>query len=258
MSINASVLPCEWKNTKINIIDTPGYPDFIGDVIGSMRAVEAALLLVDGTGTIDVGTENGWDLASEAGLSKLFFVNKLEKENSDFYRTLEALRTKFGNSVAPLQLPIGAEDKFVGVVDLLTQKAYKWENGKVSPTEIPGDMADQITSQRESLIEAVAEMDDALMEKYFEEMTLSDEEIARGLEIGMKTGKFVPVLCGSAMKMVGVDTLLDFISASVPSPAAVPPVMGARRHREPRRSAARTIRSARWSSRRWLTRMLVS
>ena len=146
MSINASVLPCEWKNTKINLIDTPGYPDFIGDVIGSMRAVEAALLLVDGSGTIDVGTENGWDLATEAGISKLFFVNKLEKENSDFYRTLEALRAKFGTSVAPLQLPIGAEDKFVGVVDLLTHKAYKWENGKISPTEIPGDMADQITT----------------------------------------------------------------------------------------------------------------
>ncbi len=226
MSINASALPCEWKNNKINIVDTPGYPDFIGDVIGSLRAVEVAVLLVDGTGAVDVGTESGWDLATEAGIGKLFFVNKLEKENTDFYRTLEALRSKFGTSVAPLQLPIGAEDKFVGVVDLLTHKAYKWENGKVSPTEIPGDMADQISTSREALIESVAEMDDALMEKYFEEMTLTDEEIARGLEIGLKTGKFVPVLCGSAMKMVGVDTLLDFLASSVPSPSAAPPVIG--------------------------------
>lgn len=226
MSINATVLPCEWKNTKINFIDTPGYPDFVGDVVGSLRAVEAAMLVVDGTGTIEVGTETGWDLAEEAGITKLFFVNKLEKENSDFARTLEALRAKFGTSVAPLQLPIGSEDKFVGVVDLLTHKAYTWANGKISPADIPADMADQIASMRESLIESVAEMDDALMEKYFDEGTLPDDDIARGLEIGLKTGKVVPVLCGSAMKMVGVDTLLDFIVSSVPSPASVPPVEG--------------------------------
>jgi len=226
MSINAAVLPCEWKNTKINLIDTPGYPDFVGDVVSSLRAVEAALLVVDGTGTIEVGTETGWDLAEEAGITKLFFVNKLEKENADFARTLEALRSKFGTSVAPLQLPIGAEDKFTGVVDLLTHKAYTWANGKISPTDIPADMADQIASMRESLIESVAEMDDALMEKYFDEGTLSDEDVAKGLEIGLKSGKVVPVLCGSAMKMVGVDTLLDFIVSSVPSPASVPPVEG--------------------------------
>lgn len=224
MSINSAVLPCEWKDTKINIVDTPGYPDFVGEVVGSLRAVEAALLVVDGSGSIEVGTETGWDLAEEAGITKLFFVNKLEKENSDFARTLEALRSKFGTSVAPLQLPIGSEDKFSGLVDLLTHKAYSWANGKISPAEIPADMADQIQTMRESLIESVAEMDDALMEKYFDEGTLSDEDIARGLEIGLKTGKVVPVLCGSAMKMVGVDTLMDFIVSSVPSPAAVPPV----------------------------------
>ncbi|NLN79758.1 MAG: GTP-binding protein, partial [Armatimonadetes bacterium] len=224
MSINAAVLPCEWKKTKINLVDTPGYPDFVGDVVGSLRAVEAAMLVVDGSGNIEVGTETGWDLAEEAGITRLFFVNKLEKENSDFPRTLEALRSKFGTSVAPLQLPIGSEDKFVGVVDLLTHKAYTWANGKISPAEIPADMADQIESMRESLIESVAEMDDSLMEKYFEEGTLADEDIAKGLEIGLTTGKVVPVLCGSAMKMVGVDTLLDFIVSSVPSPAAVPPV----------------------------------
>jgi elongation factor G len=226
MSINASVLPCEWKNTKINVIDTPGYLDFVGDVVGSLRAVEAALLVVDGSGSIEVGTETGWELAEEAGITRLFFVNKLEKENMDFGRTLESLRKRFGTAVAPLQLPIGAEDNFVGVVDLLTHKAYKWENGKIAPTEIPADMQDRISSMREELIDSVAGMDDALMEKYFEEGTLSDEEIAKGLEIGVRTGKVVPVLCGSAMKMIGVDTLMDFIVASVPSPASVQPVKG--------------------------------
>jgi elongation factor G len=226
MSINSSVLPCEWKNTKINLIDTPGYADFVGEVVGSLRAVEAAMLVVDGTGAIEVGTETAWDLAQAAGITRLFFVNKLEKENSDFARTLEALRAKFGTSVAPLQLPIGAEDKFAGVVDLLTHKAYTWANGKISPADIPADMADQIASMREALIESVAEMDDALMEKYFDQGTLPDEDIAKGLEVGLRTGKVVPVLCGSAMKMVGVDTLLDFIVSSVPSPATVPPVEG--------------------------------
>lgn len=226
MSINASVLPCEWKDTKINLIDTAGYPDFVGDAVSSLRAVEAAMLVVDGTGSIEVGTETGWELAEAAGITKLFFVNKLEKENSDYSRTLEALRSKFGTSVAPLQLPIGAEDKFSGVVDLLTHKAYTWTNGKISPAEIPADMADQIKSMREALIESVAEMDDALMEKYFDEGTLGDDDVAKGLEIGLRTGKVVPVLCGSAMKMVGVDTLLDFIVSSVPSPASVPPVEG--------------------------------
>lgn len=226
ISINLSLLPCEWKGNKINFVDTPGYPDFVGDVIGAMRAVEAALLVVDGTGSIDVGTETAWDLATEAGITKLFFVNKLEKENTDFYRTLEALRQRFGTSVAPLQLPIGAEDKFVGVVDLLTHKAYRWEGGKIAPSDMPSEMEDQISKMREALIESVAEMDDALMEKYFDEGTLSDEEVAKGLEMGLRAGKVVPVLCGSAMKMVGVETLLDFIVSSVPSPASVPAVKG--------------------------------
>jgi elongation factor G len=226
ISINLSVLPCEWKGAKVNLIDTPGYPDFVGDVIGAMRAVEAALLVVDGTGSIDVGTETAWDLATEAGITKLFFVNKLEKENTDFYRTLEGLRQRFGTSVAPLQLPIGAEDKFVGVVDLLTHKAYQWDNGKIVSVDMPAEMQAQISKMREALIESVAEMDDSLMEKYFDEGTLTDEEIAKGLEMGLRAGKVVPVLCGSAMKMVGVDTLLDFIISSVPSPASVPPVKG--------------------------------
>jgi elongation factor G len=226
MSLNAAVLPCEWKNVKINAIDTPGYPDFIGEVIGSMRAVEAAVIVLDGHGAVEVGTDNAWDAAEASGISRVFFINKLEKENMDFYNTLEALRKRFGVNVAPLQLPIGAEAGFNGVVDLLTQKAYVWDDGKMSQVDIPGDMADQISTSRESLIESVAEMDDALMEKFFEEGTLSDEEIAKGLELGVRTGKVVPVLCGSAVKLVGIQTLLDFISVVIPSPVAVPVAEG--------------------------------
>jgi elongation factor G len=226
MSISATVLPAEWKGSKINFVDTPGYLDFVGDVVGSMRAVEAALIVVDGHGTIEVGTESGWEYAGEAGISRLFFVNKLEKENSDFFAALEALKNRFGNSVAPMQLPIGKESGFCGVVDLLTQQAFKWDNGKISPCDAPADMTEQIADSRRQLIEAVAEMDDDLMMKYLDEDNLSDEEITKGVEIGLRTGKFNPVLCGSGSRLIGVETLLDLIVAAVPSPASVDPVVG--------------------------------
>ncbi|MFQ3548520.1 MAG: elongation factor G [Armatimonadota bacterium] len=226
MSINATVLPCEWKNKKINFIDTPGYPDFVGDVISALRAVETALIVVDANGTIEVGTETAWDLSEERGISKMFFVNKLEKENSDFYATLEALRGRFGNKVVALQLPIGKEDTFNGVVDLLSHKAFTWSNGKISETEIPSDISDEYETRRNELIESIAEMDDSLMEKFFEEGTLSDEEVAKGLEIGVTSGQIFPVLCGSGIKMVGIDTLLDFIVSSAPSPDHVAAVKG--------------------------------
>lgn len=226
MSISATVLPTEWKGSKINFVDTPGYLDFVGDVVGSMRAVEAALIVVDGHGSIEVGTESGWEYAGDCGISRLFFVNKLEKENSDFFAALEALKTRFGNSVAPMQLPIGNESGFCGVVDLLTQQAFRWDNGKISPCDPPEDMADQIADSRRQLIEAIAEMDDDLMVSYLEEDNLSDADITKGLEIGLRTGKFNPVLCGSGSRLIGVETLLDLIVAAVPSPASVNPVVG--------------------------------
>lgn len=226
MSISSSVLPVEWNGSKINIVDTPGYLDFVGEVAGALRAVEAALIIVDGSGNIEVGTESGWDNAGENGVSRLFFVNKLEKENTDFYSTLEALQNRFGNSVAPMQLPIGKDAGFNGVVDLLSQKAYKYDDGKASPIEAPADMVEQIADARKQLVEAVAEMDDELMMKYLDEDNLSDEDITKGVEIGLSSGKFNPVLCGSAGKLIGIDTLLNLIVSAVPSPASSEPVKG--------------------------------
>lgn len=232
ISINSAVLPCEWNNTKINFLDTPGYPDFVGDILGCLRAVETAIIVVDGSGNVEVGTENGWELAEAAGVNKLFFVNKLEKENSNFYSTLDSLRDKFGTSVAPLQLPIGAEDKFEGVIDLLSLKAYKWDGGKVVPMDIPSDMADDIKNAREALIESVAEVDDALTEKYLDEGTLCDEDVAKGLAVGLKSGLVVPVLCGSAAKNVGIQSLLNFIVDELPSPADVESIEGTNKNGE--------------------------
>ncbi len=226
MSINLSLLPCEWKGNKINVVDTPGYPDFVGDVIGGMRAVEAAVIVVDGHGSIEVGTDTAWEVAESSGITKIFVVNKLDKENTDYFKTLDALRNAYGTSVAPLQVPIGSEASFNGVVDLLTMKAYKWEGGQRSDTDVPADMQDQVNELRETLIESIAEMDDALMEKFFEEGSLSDEEAAKGLEAGIISGKFVPVLCSSSTTLVGVETVMDFITSSVPSPASIGEVVG--------------------------------
>ncbi|MBQ9358788.1 MAG: elongation factor G [Abditibacteriota bacterium] len=220
MSLYTSVCPLEWKNTKINLVDTPGFADFIGDVIGAMSAVETALIVVDGSGTVEVGTDNAWEKATEAGISKVFFINKRDKENMSWTHTVEALREAYGHEVTPVYVPIGKEADFTGVVDLLNQKAYKYDSAKKAAEEIdiPADMADQVEGLREQLIENIAEVDDELTEKYLEEMTLSEEDIVFGFRKGICEGKFYPVLVGSAATNVGVVTLLDFIATYCPAP----------------------------------------
>jgi len=226
ISINTSVAPCEWNGKKINLLDTPGYPDFVGDVIGSIRVVESAMIVLDAVGGVEVGTETGWDVATTQGISKSIFINKMERENADFYRVLEQLRTIFGRNVVPVQLPIGSQDSFKGVVDLVEMNAYEWQNGKQSPVDIPGDIQSQIDQHRDALIEVVAETDDDLTMRYLDGEELSSEDIKRGLEIGIREGKIVPVLCGSGMKQIGLTTLLDFMAGVLPSPAVYPEVVG--------------------------------
>lgn len=221
ISINTSLAPCEWNGRKLNLLDTPGYPDFIGEVIGALSVVEGALIVVDAVGGVEVGTETGWEQSAGRGVARAFFVNKMERENADYFRVLEQLQSKFGRSVAPVQLPIGSQDTFEGIVDLVAMKAYTWKDGKASEIEIPADMQEQAEQYRDTLIEAVAETDDELTLKFLDGETLTGEEIAKGLEIGIRDGKVVPVLCGAGMKQIGVTTLLDFISEEIPSPAEV-------------------------------------
>ncbi len=221
MSIQASLIPCEWGGHKLNVIDTPGYMDFVGEVISGIRAADAAVMVLDSVGGVEVGTEQVWHRADEQKLPRLAFVNKMERENVNYGSVVDQIAAKFGVVAVPVQLPIGSQADFKGVVDLLTQKAYLGDKATEAP--IPGDLADAVEEARMTLVEAAAEGEDALMEQYFEEEALSDEEILRGLKVRMSRGNLVPVLCGSATMNIGVLRLMQSIVALLPSPIDVAP-----------------------------------
>jgi len=220
MSLNAKVLPVEWKNTKINFIDTPGYADFAGEVKAGLRVADAALVVVTAEKGVEVGTELTWQYANERNLPRIILVNKLDRENTSFDQALESLRNQFGMKVVPLQIPIGEQAHFKGVVDLVAQKGYTFEGGnKVQEVAIPTDLQDSIGSYREQLIESAVESDDTIMEKFLEGEELTDEEVISVVKKGTSTGQLIPVLCGSASKNIGVQTLLDAIIEYLPSAA---------------------------------------
>lgn len=223
MSLYTAICPVEWNDVKINILDTPGFSDFVGDVVGAMSAVETAVIIIDGSGVVEVGTDNAWELATQAGISKIFFINKRDKDNMNWTATCDALRDAYGKTVTPVYIPIGKEENFTGLVDVLNQTAYLYNEStkKCDNTAIPEDMVVQANELREQLIEAIAASDDALMEKYFEEGALSEEEITIGFKKGMIDGSFVPVLVGSSTMNIGIVTLLNFIVKYAPSPAKV-------------------------------------
>ncbi|MHB8600779.1 MAG: elongation factor G [Ktedonobacteraceae bacterium] len=217
MSLNAKVLPIEWNNTKINFIDTPGYADFAGEVKAALRVADAALVVVTAEKGVEVGTELVWQYADERNLPRMVLVNKLDRENTSFDNALKSLRDQFGVKVVPLQIPIGDQANFKGVVDLVSQKGYTFEGGnKVQEVAIPAELQDTINSYREQLIESAVESDDTIMEKFLEGEELSDEEILSVVKQGTRTGQLIPVLCGSTGKNVGVQTLLDAIVEYLP------------------------------------------
>src|SRR6266446_3396471 len=218
MSLNVKVLPVEWKDHKINFIDTPGYADFVGEVKAGLRVADSALVVVTAEKGVEVGTELTWQYADERHLPRMVLVNKLDRENTSFDQALESLRTHFGIKVVPLQLPIGEQAAFRGVVDLVSQKAYTFEGGnKVQEIPVPADIKERMSSYREQLIESAVESDDAVMEKFLEGEELSDEEILSVVKQGTRTGQLIPVLCGSTSKNIGVQTLLDAIVDYLPS-----------------------------------------
>jgi len=224
MSLNAKVLPVEWKNTKINFIDTPGYADFSGEVKAALRVADAALVVVTAEKGVEVGTELTWQYADERNLPRMVLVNKLDRENTSFDTALESLRKQFGLKVVPLQLPIGEQSGFRGVVDLVSQKAYTFEGGnKVQEIPVPADLQDRISTYREQLIESAVESDDAVMEKFLEGEELGDNEILSVIKQGTRTGQLIPVLCGAGSKNIGVQTLLDAIVDYLPSAAEALP-----------------------------------
>lgn len=219
MTLNAKVLPVEWNDCKINIIDTPGYPDFVGEVKAGLRVADAALVVVTAEKGVEVGTELTWQYADERNLPRIVLVNKLDRENTSFDTALESLRQQFGVKVVPLQVPIGEQAGFKGVVDLVTQKGYTFEGNKVQEVAVPADLRETIGSYREQLIESAVESDDELMEKFLEGEELSDTEVLALVKTGTSTGQLIPVLCGSASKNIGVQTLLNAITDYLPSAA---------------------------------------
>ena len=216
ISINLALLPCEWKGTKVNLIDTPGYSDFVGEVKAAIRVSEGAVMAVCAASGVEVGTEQVWGYCEEANLSRLIFINKMDRENADFYQTVGQLQSKFGSKCLPVQLPIGAQDDFQGIVDLLAMKGYAGSPAK--ETEIPSSLEAQVHSFREKLVEAVAEIDDKLIEKYLDGEELSLEELSKGLRQATINGQIVPILAGSALKNIGIVSLLDSVYSYLPSP----------------------------------------
>jgi elongation factor G len=224
MSLNVKALPVEWKDHKINFIDTPGYADFAGEVKAGLRVADAALVVVTAEKGVEVGTELTWQYADERKLPRMVFINKLDRENTSFDQALESLRKQFGIRVVPLQLPIGEQSAFRGVVDLVSQKAYTFEGGnKVQEIPVPTEIKARISTYREQLIESAVESDDAMMEKFLEGEELSDEEILSVVKLGTRSGQLIPVLCGSGSKNIGVQALLDAIVDYLPSPVDVQP-----------------------------------
>jgi elongation factor G len=223
MSLNAKVLPVEWRDHKINLIDTPGYPDFVGEVKAGLRVADAVLVVVTAEKGVEVGTELTWHYANERNLPRMVLVNKLDRENTTFDQALESLRNQFGSKVVPLQIPIGEQAGFKGVIDLVTQKAYTFEGGKPQEITPPSDLSDRISSYREQLIESAVESDDDLMEKFLEGEELNDEEVLSLVKMGTASGQLIPVLCGSATKNIGVQTLLDALVDYMPSAATTVP-----------------------------------
>ena len=220
MTLHAKVLPVEWKNSKINFIDTPGYADFVGEVKAGLRVADAALVVVTAEKGVEVGTELTWQYADERKLPRMVLVNKLDRENTSFEQALESLRAQFGLKVVPLQIPIGEQAGFKGVIDLVSQKGYTFEGGnKVQEVAIPADLQDRVSSFREQLIESAVESDDAIMEKFLEGEELSDDEILSVVKLGTRSGQLIPVLCGSTSKNIGVQALLDAIVDYLPSAA---------------------------------------
>jgi len=223
VSVGASVIPIEWLNNKINFIDTPGYFDFIGEVKQALTAADLALIVVSAKSGVEVGTEKAWKYAEEAGIPKMFFINGMDDENADFDKVVEELKEKFGTSIAPLQVPLKEGEKFVGFIDVIKKEGKKGVGLKSETCAVPGDLTDVVDEKCIMLEEAIAETDEELMNKFFDDQRFSLEEIQTGIKEGVLTSAVSPVVCGAASHNVGVATLMDIITEFVPSTAKMRP-----------------------------------
>ncbi len=228
ISVSTSLLPFEWNKHKINLLDVPGFPDFIGETIQAMRVADGAVFVISAVSGLEVQAEIAWRMADEMGLPRLVFINKMDRENASFKNCLDELGEVFGTRIFPLQLPIGEEHDFKGVVDLTKNRAVVFKDGKPAEEEPPAEMADQIAEARERLIEGAAESSDDLMERYLNEEEISSEEVYAALLTGISSGTVVPVLCGSSTHNIAVQPLMDAIVNGLPSPAIRVEITGTR------------------------------
>jgi elongation factor G len=220
-TLSCSLAYAEWDKHKINIIDTPGMANFLSDARAALRVADTALVVVDAVAGAEVTTEKVWTAADEFDVPRIVVLNRLDRERASLERSLESLRAVFGRTVIPIQLPIGSEKQFKGVIDLVTLKAWTFagETGKPAEGPVPADMESEAQAARDALIEMVAEADDALMEKFFDAGTLTQDELVGGLKRGIGAGRIFPLVCVSGGANVGVQPLLDAIVSFVPSPA---------------------------------------
>ena len=221
-TLSAALAYAEWNKVKINFIDTPGMANFLSDARAALRVADAAIVVVDAVAGVEVSTEKVWSGAEELQVPRLVVLNRLDRERASLDRSVESLRGVFGRTVIPIQLPIGEEKSFRGIVDLVAMKAWTYAadgSGKATEAPVPAEIAGAANSAREALIEMVAEADDSLMEKFFDAGTLTQEELVSGLKRGFAAGRIFPVLCASATANIGMQPLMDAIVAYVPSPA---------------------------------------
>lgn len=224
LSASLALATFGWKDAKINLLDCPGYADFFGEVDAALRVADLAVFVVSAVEGVEVQTEVAWKLATSLGLPRMVFINKLDRERADFDRTLTQLHDLFGAGVAPLELPVGSEAGFRGVLDLLSDRAITYDTGAASEGPVPDDLAETEHAIHDSLVEGIVVADDALMERYLEGDAIGFEELEKTLAHGVAAGSVFPVVCGSALRSIGVDRLADFIVEIGPSPAERPPV----------------------------------
>lgn len=230
ITITSATVQCFWHNYRINVIDTPGHVDFTIEVERSLKVLDGAVAVFCAVGGVQPQSETVWRQADKYHVPRLAFVNKMDRSGSDFFKVLDDIKTKLGANPLPIQIPIGAEDSFQGVIDLVKMKAVLWESENLGANysyhDIPADLLEKAQECREKIMDAVCELDDDLMTKYFDGEEISEAEIIAGLRKGCIGLKFIPVVCGSAFKNKGVQTLLDAVVDLLPSPVDIPPIKG--------------------------------
>ena len=227
ISISTSIAPCNWKDHKINILDTPGYLDFVGELLNSLRVCDGVVLLCDSIAGVEVGTEKIWAYCEELKTPIIITINKMDRESADFYKVLEQLRNIYGSQIVVLNLPIGEEQDFKGWVDLLEKKAFTYESEKnIKEIEIPEDMKKRVENFRENLVETIVETNDAVLMKYLDGKELSQNELKDTLREAVERRKVFPVSCSSGLKNIGTETILDMIIDLLPSPLEITEISG--------------------------------